>query len=139
MSPKQGTRPKRTDCKNVLTMLGFIAPPKQWCPLGTGGGKDLPLTHIEPTQIPLSRGLINFMKIPTSPVAWTGIPPLVVCLLLLPALALAQTPAATPDPKPAPIDYATVQVVSAADSSAVVAEKAAKVLPRANQSAWMRL
>ncbi len=79
------------------------------------------------------------MKIPTSPVAWTGIPPLVVCLLLLPALALAQTPAATPDPKPAPIDYATVQVVSAADSSAVVAEKAAKVLPRANQSAWMRL
>jgi len=40
---------------------------------------------------------------------------------------------------PAGIDYATTQVVAAQDSPAVIAEKAAKVLPRPNQSAWMRL
>jgi len=38
-----------------------------------------------------------------------------------------------------PIEYSTVQVISAGDSPAVIAEKAAKVLPRPNQSAWMRL
>ena len=38
-----------------------------------------------------------------------------------------------------PIEYATVQFVSTNDSSPVIAEKAAKVLPRANQTAWMRL
>ena len=37
------------------------------------------------------------------------------------------------------IPYATEHVVDAGDSEAVVAEKAAKVLPRPNQSAWMRL
>ena len=37
------------------------------------------------------------------------------------------------------IAYATVQVISGGDSGAVIAEKAAKVLPRPNQTAWMRL
>jgi alpha-L-fucosidase len=36
-------------------------------------------------------------------------------------------------------DYATTQVIAADDSPAVIAEKAANVLPRPNQSAWMRL
>ena len=39
----------------------------------------------------------------------------------------------------APIEYSTRQVIAPEDSAAVAAEKAAKVLPRANQSAWMRL
>jgi alpha-L-fucosidase len=38
-----------------------------------------------------------------------------------------------------PIPYATMQVISNGDSDAVIAEKAAKVLPRANQTDWMRL
>jgi alpha-L-fucosidase len=40
---------------------------------------------------------------------------------------------------PVRVDYATTQVISAGDSPAVIGEKAAKVLPRPNQSAWMRL
>ena len=45
------------------------------------------------------------------------------------------------DTKPATgtIPYATMHVIAGGDSPAVVAEKAAKVLPRPNQSAWMRL
>ena len=39
----------------------------------------------------------------------------------------------------APIEYSTRHVIAAEDSAAVRAEKAAKTLPRANQSAWMRL
>ena len=39
----------------------------------------------------------------------------------------------------APIPYSTEQVISNGDSDAVIAEKAAKVLPRANQTDWMRL
>jgi alpha-L-fucosidase len=39
----------------------------------------------------------------------------------------------------APIPYATEQVVKGGDSAAVIAEKAAKVLPRKNQTDWMRL
>ena len=38
-----------------------------------------------------------------------------------------------------PIPYSTMQVISNGDSDAVIAEKAAKVLPRANQTDWMRL
>ncbi|GJI93991.1 hypothetical protein RugamoR57_07090 [Duganella caerulea] len=38
-----------------------------------------------------------------------------------------------------PVPYATEHVIAAGDSAAVIAEKAAKVLPRANQSAWMRM
>jgi alpha-L-fucosidase len=40
---------------------------------------------------------------------------------------------------PAAVDYATVQVISPQDSPAIVVEKAARVLPRPNQVAWMRL
>jgi len=43
------------------------------------------------------------------------------------------------DREAAKIEYSTRHVISAEDSAAVAAEKAAKVLPRANQSAWMRL
>jgi alpha-L-fucosidase len=38
-----------------------------------------------------------------------------------------------------PIPYSTMQVIVEGDSDAVIAEKAAKVLPRPNQTAWMRL
>ena len=37
------------------------------------------------------------------------------------------------------IPYSTVQVIGKEDSSAVIAEKAAKVLPRPNQTAWFRM
>jgi len=37
------------------------------------------------------------------------------------------------------IEYSTLQIISNDDSTAVIAEKAAKVLPRANQTDWMRL
>ena len=40
---------------------------------------------------------------------------------------------------PAPVAYATTQLISADDTDAVIAEKAAKVLPRPNQAAWLRL
>lgn len=39
----------------------------------------------------------------------------------------------------APIPYSTLQVIEEGDSDAVIAEKASKVLPRPNQTAWMRL
>ena len=40
---------------------------------------------------------------------------------------------------PSQIPYSTLQVITSEDSDAVIAEKAAKVLPRPNQTAWMRL
>ena len=40
---------------------------------------------------------------------------------------------------PPPIPYATQHVIEPGDSDAVIAEKAAKVLPRPNQTVWMRL
>jgi alpha-L-fucosidase len=39
----------------------------------------------------------------------------------------------------APIPYSTMQLINVGDSPGVIAEKAAKVLPRPNQTAWMRL
>ena len=39
----------------------------------------------------------------------------------------------------APISYSTEQVINKGDSAAVIAEKAAHVLPRPNQTEWMRL
>jgi alpha-L-fucosidase len=53
-------------------------------------------------------------------------------------LGLGQAAGAMP-PGAAAIPYASEQVIADRDSPAVAAEKAAKVLPRANQSAWMRL
>jgi alpha-L-fucosidase len=38
-----------------------------------------------------------------------------------------------------PVPYATEQVIAPDDTPAIIATKAAKVLPRPNQSAWMRL
>jgi alpha-L-fucosidase len=55
------------------------------------------------------------------------------------ARAGAQSPAGPAGPKAVPIDYATMQVILPGDPEAIVAEKAAKVLPRPNQVAWMRL
>lgn len=60
-------------------------------------------------------------------------------LLLLGALARGEVPAGNASAQPAPIDYATLQVIAPGDSAEVIAEKAAKVLPRPNQTAWMRL
>lgn len=42
-------------------------------------------------------------------------------------------------PERPPIDYGPLQVIAPGDSPDIIAEKAAKVLPRPNQSAWMRL
>lgn len=50
------------------------------------------------------------------------------------AVTLAQNSVA-----PAPIPFSTEQVINEGDSPGVVAEKAAKVLPRPNQTPWMRL
>jgi alpha-L-fucosidase len=55
-------------------------------------------------------------------------------LALSPRQALAQNSSAS-----AAIPYATVQVIHEDDSGSVIAEKAAKVLPRPNQTDWMRL
>jgi len=60
-------------------------------------------------------------------------------LVVLLAFPSGQALADTSAPASAVIPYATVQVISNDDSDAVIAEKAAKVLPRANQSDWMRL
>ena len=54
-------------------------------------------------------------------------------------LACGRTLADTVAAAPAPISFATLQVISNDDSTAVIAEKAAKVLPRPNQTDWMRL
>ncbi len=56
-------------------------------------------------------------------------------LALAPGRMLADTSTAAP----APIPYSTQQIINEGDSDAVIAEKAAKVLPRANQTDWMRL
>jgi alpha-L-fucosidase len=58
---------------------------------------------------------------------------------LLTTLALTFSLATIGVAAPAPIPYATMQVISNGDSDAVIVEKAAKVLPRANQTDWMRL
>ena len=60
-------------------------------------------------------------------------------VLLLVAVAGSQSPAKTEASGSESIPYATLQSISSGDSSAVIAEKAAKVLPRSNQSSWMRL
>ncbi len=54
-------------------------------------------------------------------------------------LVLACGHALADDGTATPIPYSTGQVISNGDSDAVIAEKAAKVLPRANQTDWMRL
>ena len=60
-------------------------------------------------------------------------------LFLILPLLYGQSPASGHEPAPVAIEYSTIQHISSNDSSAVIAEKAAKVLPRSNQTAWMRL
>jgi len=62
-----------------------------------------------------------------------------ILFLTISFAARGQSPINTKEPGAAPIEYSTVQLVSSDDSSAAIAEKAAKVLPRPNQTAWMRL
>ncbi|WP_428312895.1 alpha-L-fucosidase [Hydrocarboniphaga sp.] len=69
--------------------------------------------------------------------------PLAFALSLFGCSDPVTAPSAQPAPgnsaQPAAIEYATQQVIVPGDSAEVIAEKAAKVLPRPNQSAWMRL
>ena len=60
-------------------------------------------------------------------------------LFLIMPLVYGQSPASINEPASVPIEYSTIQYISSNDSSAMIAEKAAKVLPRPNQTAWMRL
>jgi alpha-L-fucosidase len=55
------------------------------------------------------------------------------------SVAYGQAPANVDKPEPSQIKYATLQTVTSGDSDAVIIEKAAKVLPRPNQTEWMRL
>src|SRR5271157_4689620 len=59
----------------------------------------------------------------------------------LTVIALGCSLAALPaqNAAPAPMAYSTLQIISNGDSDAVIAEKAAKVLPRSYQTDWMRL
>lgn len=59
-----------------------------------------------------------------------------LCLATLPTVTSAQTSVAS---KGEVIGYATSQVILPSDSAEMIAEKAAKVLPRPNQTEWMRL
>lgn len=61
-----------------------------------------------------------------------------IVLLLSPALVRAQS-TAKPEGFASSIPYSTLQQISSGDSGTVIAEKAAKVLPRSNQTEWMRL
>jgi len=54
-------------------------------------------------------------------------------------LALAHGHSLSDDAAAAQIPYSTMQVISNGDSTTVIAEKAGKVLPRQNQTDWMRL
>jgi len=64
---------------------------------------------------------------------------LTASFLILLALARNQALADTDNAAPSLIPYSTMQFISNGDSSAVIVEKVAKVLPRPNQTAWMRL
>src|SRR5664279_1137845 len=61
--------------------------------------------------------------------------------LALCTVAMSQTvaPNAGGTPATPPVTVATTQFISPEDSPATIVEKAAKVLPRPNQTAWMRL
>jgi alpha-L-fucosidase len=62
--------------------------------------------------------------------------PLVACFIAFFATAAWGQPAS---PRVAHPVYSDLQVIAPGDSSAVIAEKAGKVLPRDNQKAWMQL
>jgi len=60
-------------------------------------------------------------------------------LATLASILLAAPASPSASPKSAQVDYSTEQVILPGDSQEVIVERAAKVLPRANQTAWMRL
>jgi alpha-L-fucosidase len=62
-----------------------------------------------------------------------------IVFLAIPFLSCCANPPAADASNANPIEYATLQVIAPGDSDAVIVEKAAKVLPRPNQSAWMKL
>jgi alpha-L-fucosidase len=62
-----------------------------------------------------------------------------LALLTLVSSAFGQSARPAETALSAPIAYATTQVINVGDSPEIIAEKAAKVLPRPNQTAWMRL
>ena len=66
----------------------------------------------------------------------TKISALVVGLFTLLFIAFGQSASAGQGSTPIP--YSTLQLISPGDSDAVIVEKAAKVLPRPNQTTWMR-
>ena len=81
--------------------------------------------------------VISFMKMPSAQnaaIIRTLTTSLLVFLALSRGQALAQDSAV-----PAPILYSTEQVINEGDSPADIVQKAAKVFPRPNQTAWMRL
>lgn len=55
------------------------------------------------------------------------------------ALVYGQFSSKAKDSLPVSIEYSTQQYLSGSDSAATIEEKAAKVLPRPNQTTWMRL
>lgn len=61
-----------------------------------------------------------------------------IALLFSPVLDHAQS-IAKPEGSGSSVPYSTLQQISSTDSEALIAEKAAKVLPRPNQTEWMRL
>jgi alpha-L-fucosidase len=64
---------------------------------------------------------------------------LITGLFLVQALGCGQSATNNIAPSSDLIPYATEHVINPGDSDAVIAEKVAKVLPRPNQTAWMRL
>ncbi len=77
------------------------------------------------------------MKMTLPPVHRARAVRLICAGLLVLARVRGQAPVAAVDR--APVAYATVQVISPGDPESVAVEKAARVLPRPNQTAWMRL
>ncbi|MBI2513298.1 MAG: alpha-L-fucosidase [Opitutae bacterium] len=59
--------------------------------------------------------------------------------LVVAALAILHRPTLASSAASAAIPYSTLQTISPEDSPEIAVEKAAKVLPRPNQTAWMRL
>lgn len=63
----------------------------------------------------------------------------ILVAVLLASQAKAQSSTAASEQIGDSIPYSTLQYIASGDSDAVIAAKAAKVLPRPNQTAWMRL
>lgn len=98
----------------------------RFCPWRTGGCATEP--EQDRNAMKSTKALRRRLRISV----WAGL------LIALP-LAHGQSPTSLDGTKPPPIEYSTIQFISSNDSSLAIAEKAAKVLPRPNQTAWMRL